>query len=256
MTDPASDLFDLHGTGALVTGAARGIGRAAALCLAERGASLTLFDRDEEELQRSESMINERGGTCRIVVGDVTSSADIERLSSVTNGDHVSVVVNCAGVVRRTDIRDMTLVDLDHLWNVNLRGTVAVTQQFLPRMIEQGRGKVINMGSLGSVLGLQNRTAYATTKGAVALYTKSLALEVAQYGINVNAIGPGYIETDMTSDWLHGDSERTASLLERIPANRFGTTNDLEGLFLFLASRASDYVTGQLIMIDGGWTTN
>jgi NAD(P)-dependent dehydrogenase (short-subunit alcohol dehydrogenase family) len=189
-------------------------------------------------------------------VGDVTSEADRAQLVAATAARKpTTVVVNCAGVVRRTDVRELSLDDLDHLMNVNVRGTVGVTQAFLGGMIEQGRGKVINIGSLGSVIGLERRTAYATTKGAVALYTKSLANEVGRFGICVNAIAPGYIETEMTEDWIRGDAERTAALLGRIPLGRFGTARDVDGLLIFLASAASDYVTGQVIMVDGGWTT-
>jgi NAD(P)-dependent dehydrogenase (short-subunit alcohol dehydrogenase family) len=249
-------LFDLAGTRAVVTGAGRGLGRAAALALASYGADVVLFDVREEELMTTHSLVADTGVASRALVGDVTSLEDRASLVEIAAGPvPVTVVVNCAGVVRRSEIASMTLEDLDHMWNVNVRGTVAVTQAFLPKMIEARKGKVINMGSLGSVTGLDRRTAYATSKGGVALYTKSLACEVGCYGICVNAIAPGYIETDMTTDWISGDPERTARLLDRIPLGRFGTTEDMEGLLIFLASSASDYVTGQTIMLDGGWTT-
>jgi NAD(P)-dependent dehydrogenase (short-subunit alcohol dehydrogenase family) len=257
LVNPAPDVFDLGGARAVVTGAARGIGRAAATSLAARGAEVVLFDVRAEDLEKTAANIAEMGGCVTTVVGDVTSSEDLDALFEAARGDSpVSVVVNCAGIVRRTDISSLTLGDLDMLWRVNVRGTAAVTLGFLPGMIDQGHGKIINVGSLGSVTGLEQRTAYATTKGAVALFTKSLANEVGRFGVCVNAIAPGYLETEMTMDWIHGDGERTGRLLDRIPLGRFGTPRDVGGLVVFLASSASDYVTGQIIMLDGGWTTS
>jgi NAD(P)-dependent dehydrogenase (short-subunit alcohol dehydrogenase family) len=250
-------LFDLTGVGAVITGAARGIGRAAAVALASFGAEVLLFDILGDELERTSELVAKAGGQpADVIVGDVTSERDRTALIEAAAGRApTGVLVNCAGIVRRGEIAAMTLEDFDALWDVNVRGTVGVTQAFLPGMIERGRGKVINLGSLGSVTGLERRTAYATSKGAVALYTKSLAHEVGRYGICVNAIAPGYIETEMTTDWILGDAERTAQLIGRIPLGRFGTTEDITGLLIFLASHASDYVTGQVIMLDGGWTT-
>jgi NAD(P)-dependent dehydrogenase (short-subunit alcohol dehydrogenase family) len=251
------DLFDLGGVRAVVTGAARGIGRSAALALAKRGADVVLFDILEDDLKTTDELVRETGGMSTVHVGDVTSVEDVRSLvERSSTGMKQTVVVNCAGVVRRSEISAMTLSDLDYLWNVNVRGTVGVTQAFLPQMMADHSGKVINVGSLGSVVGLDHRTAYATTKGGVALFTKSLALEVGRYGICVNAIAPGYLQTDMTSDWLFGNEQRTSELLSRIPLGRFGTTADVDGMVIFLASRASDYVTGQVLMLDGGWTTS
>ncbi|MGE0505074.1 MAG: SDR family NAD(P)-dependent oxidoreductase [Solirubrobacterales bacterium] len=252
------DLFDLGGTHAVVTGAAGGIGRSAATALAAYGARMTLFDVREDQLQATAEAVERAGGTATAIVGDVTSSADREALLAATGGDRepVSVLVNCAGIVRRSAITEMSLGDLDALWDVNVRGTVAMTLAFLPQMIELGRGKVINLGSLGSVTGLEQRTAYATSKGAVALFTRSLAHEVGRFGICVNAIAPGYMETEMTMGWIHGDGDRTAQLLGRMPLGRFGTPSDVDGLVVFLASGGSDYLTGQVIMLDGGWMTS
>ena len=249
-------LFDLTGDHAVVSGAGRGIGRAAATALAAQGAELTLFDRSDRDLAETRELIERAGGRARAVIGDVTNEADLDRLVAATGEAdlEVSIVVNCAGIVRRTAIEDFSLADLDALWEVNVRGTVAVTHRFVPGMVRRRRGKVVNVGSLGSVLGLERRTAYATTKGAVASYTQSLALELGPHGICVNAVGPGYVATEMTADWLQGDEERTARLLGRIPLGRFAETADVEGLFVFLSSRASDYITGQLVMLDGGWT--
>jgi NAD(P)-dependent dehydrogenase (short-subunit alcohol dehydrogenase family) len=250
------NIFDLEGSRAVVTGASGGIGRSCALALATSGADVVLFDIHAERLEITIERLREVGCEPTVVIGDVTLESDRERLAAAALATGVpDVLVNCAGVVKRQDVTAMSLMDLDSLWDVNVRGTVGVTQSLLPAMIEAGRGKIINMGSLGSVTGLDRRTAYATTKGAVALYTKSLAREVGKYGVCVNAIAPGYVETDMTSEWILGDAVRTEQLLARIPLGRFGRPEDVDGLLIFLASAASDYLTGQVIMLDGGWTS-
>jgi NAD(P)-dependent dehydrogenase (short-subunit alcohol dehydrogenase family) len=182
----------------------------------------------------------------------VRSASDVAALVEAAGA--ADIVVNSAGVIRRMEIAELELADLDFMWEVNARGVVAVTQAFLPGMIERRAGKVINLGSLGSVTGLERRTAYATTKGAVALYTVSLASEVGRYGICVNAIAPGYVDTDMTGPFIN-EPARREQLLARIPLGRYAVPADLEGAFVFLAAPASDYVTGQVLMLDGGWTT-
>lgn len=164
----------------------------------------------------------------------------------------IDIVVNCAGVQRRVSAIESTVADLDRLWEVNVRALYAVTQALLPQLAQKGYGKIINVGSLGSVLGLDKRAAYAATKGAVRQYTQSLAVELAPYGICANVIAPGYIETDMTFDYLNS-ADRRESMLGRIPLGRFGRPADIEGAVVFLAAPASDYITGQLIIIDGGW---
>ena len=255
-TTPTQEpLFDLTGAVAVITGGARGIGQAAARALGRHGASLVLFDRLREQLEHTTRELCEAGTTAEFVVGDVRSAADLARLTDAAASlGPVDIVVNSAGVIRRMDIQDMTLEDLDWMWDVNVRGLVAVTQAFLPQMIERRGGKIINLGSLGSVTGLELRTAYATTKGAVTQYTVSLAAEVGRYGICVNAVAPGYVTTDMAGKWINAEPERAAALLARIPLGRFATPEDLEGIFAFLGSRASDYITGQVFLVDGGWT--
>lgn len=251
------DLFDLHGAVAVVSGAARGIGLAAATALARHGATVVLFDVLDDELQDAATRIERDGGVAVPVVGSVTDQSDIDRLVQVASSvGVVSVIANSAGVMRRTDIQALTLEDLDYLWRLNVTGTVAMTQSFLPGMIKSGYGKIINVGSLGSVRGLERRTGYATTKGAVAQYTMSLASEVGGFGVRANVIAPGYVDTDMAGPYMWGDPVRTERLLSRIPLGCFASPQDMEGAFVFLASKASDYITGQLLLVDGGWTSS
>jgi len=245
-----SDLFALHGAVAVVTGAARGIGRSAARALAEHGAELVLVDRLEPELTATAAELG-----ARAVVADVAAPDAGDRIRAATGDlDAPRVLVNAAGIMIRTEITELTTADLDELWKVNVRGTVEVTQSLLPRMIEHGYGKIINVGSLGSVRGLERRTGYATTKGAVAQYTMSLAAEAGAHGIRANLVAPGYVATDMAAPWMFGDTGRTTRLLARIPLGHFASPDDLAGTFVFLAAPASDYITGQTLLVDGGWT--
>lgn len=258
-TEPqsAAQLFRIDGATAVVTGAARGIGRAAACALAHAGAQLVLFDRLRERLARTaEEIRRETGARVHTVTGDVGVAGDRERLA-----EHCRrrpgrwVLVNAAGVMRRTEITALTEADLEYLWRVNVAGTVGVTQLLLPHMIETGYGKVVNVGSLGSVRGLEQRTGYATTKGAIAQYTVSLASEVGRHGVRVNAVAPGYVVTDMAAEWIYRDPEHTERLRARIPLDAFAAPEQLAGVFVFLAAPASDYLTGQVLVADGGWTT-
>lgn len=251
-----SGQFDLTGRRAVVTGAARGIGRAAAVALARHGAELVLVDVLEDELTATADDLARDGVAAHILRVDVRSGEDVCRLAETAAGlGGADILVNSAGVVRRSDATEATIEDLDRLWEVNVRGLYAVTQAVLPQLVEKRAGKIINVGSLGSVLGLEHRAAYAATKGAVRQYTQSLAVDLGRHGICVNAIAPGYIETHMTADWLAGCGARRQRMLERIPLGRFGRTVDLEGTFVFLAAPASDYFTGQLIVVDGGWSS-
>jgi 2-deoxy-D-gluconate 3-dehydrogenase len=249
------DLFDLTDRTAVVTGAARGLGLAASTVLAAHGAKVVLLDLLDPQVGEAAEKLRATGATAVAVPGDVTVDADLDRLRAAAEQvGPVSIVVNCAGIIRRLDIDAMGADDLDDLWRVNVRGTVAVTQLFLPQMIEQGYGKVINIGSLGSVQGLERRTAYATTKGAVAQYTVSLASEVGRHGIRANVIAPGYVDTDMAGKYIWGEPGQADRLLQRIPLGRFAAPDDLAGVFVFLAAAASDYITGQVLLVDGGWT--
>ncbi len=251
----AAGQFDLTGRRAVVTGAARGIGRAAAVALARHGAELVLVDVLERELARTTEEIVRSGAVVHAQQLDVRDDDEVRGMADTAASlGGIDILVNAAGIIHRALATEAKVEDLDRLWEVNVRGLYAVTQALLPQLVEKGAGKIINVGSLGSVLGLERRAAYAATKGAVRQYTQSMAVDLGPHGICVNAIAPGYIETSMTADWLTGDGERRRRLLERIPTGRFGIPVDMEGAFVFLAAPASDYVTGQILVVDGGWS--
>lgn len=250
-------MFDLDGKYAVVTGAARGIGKAAAGALAAASAHVLAIDRLKEPLDATVAEFRDDGHQVTALAADIAddSGLDALRATVATAGVPPAVVVTAAGIMRRTNPLDLTVRDLEHLWRVNVRGTIGVVQTLLPVMAEAGYGKVITVGSLGSVRGLERRTGYATTKGAVAQYTVSLASEMGAHGIRANVVAPGYVTTDMASEYIYASPETTNRLAARIPLGTFATPADLAGTFLFLASPASDYITGQVIVIDGGWTT-
>jgi NAD(P)-dependent dehydrogenase (short-subunit alcohol dehydrogenase family) len=248
--------FDLSGRRALVTGAARGIGRAAATALGRHGAELILADVRGEDVGETAGELLELGVAAQPVHADVRSADDIGRLSAMTAGlGGVDILVNCAGVIGRAVTTESTVEDLDVVWEVNMRGLYAVTQALLPQLLASDAGRIINVGSLGSVIGLEQRAAYAATKGAVLQYTRSLAVDLGRHGVCVNAVAPGYIETHMSSGWLVDDAERRERMLERILLGRFGQPADVEGAFVFLAAPASGYMTGQVVVVDGGWSS-
>lgn len=250
-------MFDLHGKYAVVTGAARGIGKAAACALAAAGADVLAVDRLTEPLDATVKEFCDAGHQATSLTTDIATARGLAALRSAVADAGVppAVVVTAAGIMRRRDPLDFSLDDLNDLWRVNVVGTVGVIQSLLPAMAEAGYGKVITVGSLGSVRGLERRTGYATTKGAVAQYTVSLASEMGRAGIRANSVAPGYVTTDMASEYIYQDPETTRMLADRIPLGRFAAPTDLAGTFLFLAAPASDYITGQIIVVDGGWTT-
>ena len=250
------EAFDLTGRRALVTGAARGIGAAAATALGRHGAELLVADQNQDGLEQTASRLAGAGAKVQALGIDVRSTDDVARMVDAgASAGGIDILVNCAGVIDRKPSPEATLEDLDRLWEVNVRGLYSVTQAFLPQLIERGGGKIVNVGSLGSLLGLEHRAAYAATKGAVLRYTQSLAIDLGGYGICANTIAPGYIETDLSAGWLDGDDSRRDGMLQRIVLKRFGSPIDVEGAFVFLTAPASDYVTGQVLIVDGGWTS-
>ncbi|MCE7934617.1 MAG: SDR family oxidoreductase [Chlorobi bacterium CHB2] len=249
-----SSLFNLHGSVALVTGAARGIGGAAAEVLAEAGADILLLGRNITTLQQQATNLARFGGRVHPIACDVGNAADVHNAANqaLAAFGHVDILVNNAGIIRRAPAADYSLADWQAVMDTNLTGAFLLSQRIGSTMVERGSGKIINIASLLSFSGGMNVVAYTASKSALAGITRSFANEWGRHGVNVNAIAPGYIRTEATAA-LQRDPERYQSLLSRIPAGRWGEPSDLKGPILFLASNASNYVNGHILTVDGGW---
>jgi len=248
------DLFDLKGKVALVTGAGQGLGRGYALDLSKAGATIICFNRNLELAKETAQMVEKAGGKAKAVAGDVTDLDGIKKTISSIIGEfgHIDILVNNAGTEIPEGIFDVTPEHFDSIVAVNLKGTYFMAQEVARYMVRQGSGKIINIASLGSYIGLAESSVYCCTKGGVQLFTKTLAIELAKNNIQVNAIAPGYFRTSMTEPFFQ-DPKHNEWINERIPLGRIGTTDDLAGTVIFLASAASNYITGQTIVVDGGW---
>ncbi|WML57790.1 SDR family oxidoreductase [Neobacillus sp. PS2-9] len=247
------ELFKLDGKVAAVTGATRGIGRSIALSLAEAGADIALLQRSPEQSDVKEE-IESLGRKCLIVPCDLE---DIDQVKAaipnvVSHFGKIDILVNNAGIQRRSPSVDFSEQDWDDVINVNLKTVWLLCQQAGRYMVPNGKGKIINMASLLSYQGGLTVPAYAAAKGGVAQLTKALSNEWAKYNVNVNAIVPGYIATDMNTALINDDT-RNRQILERIPSGRWGNPEDFKGTVVYLASDASNYVHGHLLAVDGGW---
>ncbi|SEM08069.1 2-deoxy-D-gluconate 3-dehydrogenase [Blastococcus sp. DSM 46786] len=250
---PASALeaFSLAGRRALVTGAGRGIGRALAVGLAAAGAEVVLAGRPGSSEGTREALAG-IGAVATAVDLDLSRPSDIGADLLDRLPGPVDVLVNNAGTIARDDAVDVDLAAWNAVVDVNLTSLFQLTRVLAGPMLERGAGKVINVASLLSFQGGLRVTSYAASKHAVAGVTRALANEWAAAGVQVNAIAPGYVETDNTAP-LREDAERRRSIDSRIPAGRWGRPEDLVGAAVFLASGASDYVNGHVLVVDGGW---
>jgi 2-deoxy-D-gluconate 3-dehydrogenase len=250
MTD---NMFRLDGQVALVTGSSRGLGAAMATALAEAGADVVLHDRccagDTERVIREKTGVRT---TC--LVADLLDRAATARLvdNAVEAMGKVDILVNNAGIIRRAPATVHEDLDWDEVLEINLTAVFRLCRAAGARMVAQGHGKIINIASLLAFQGGVIVPSYSAAKGGVAQLTKALANEWASKGVNVNAIAPGYMRTDNTKA-LQEDEVRYRQITERIPAGRWGEPTDLAGPVVFLASKASDYLDGHVLVVDGGW---
>jgi NAD(P)-dependent dehydrogenase (short-subunit alcohol dehydrogenase family) len=249
------DLFDLTGKVAMVTGSTRGLGETSAKALAKAGADIAVCGRNPQDLERVSAEIQTMGRKSQGFELDVLSKEKVKKaVEQILNHfGHVDILVNNAGTNYRVPVLEYPEEQWDLIINTNLKGYFLVAQAVVPQMIEQGYGKVINMSSIFGKVGLANQLAYASSKGGVDQMTKVMALEWAKQGVRVNAIGPTYFETDMVKQ-IRNDPERFNFINERSPMGRWGYLPELEGTVIFLAAPASDFITGQTIYVDGGWT--
>jgi len=250
------DSFKLDGKVALVTGARQGLGQGMAMALAEAGADIIGLDWTESG--ETGEIISTLGRRYHPVVCDLrqASAADLQKIVAeiVTRMQHLDILANNAGIIRRAPALDFSETDWDDVLQINLRAVFFLSQAAARLMKQQGCGKIINVASMLSFQGGILVPSYTAAKSGVAGLTRALANEWAKHSINVNAIAPGYMATDNTAP-LRSDPDRSKTILERIPAGRWGTPNDIKGAVVFLASAASDYLNGAVIPVDGGWLT-
>ena len=246
-----TDLFDLRGRVALVTGASQGLGRRFARVLAGHGAAVGLAARQADKLEDLREAIA-AGGRAASVALDVTDTAAIERaLDQIENAlGPVGILVNNAGVAVSKGVLEQTEADWDRVVGTNLKGAFFTAQAVARRMVARGGGAIVNIASVLALDVVGHLAPYAAAKGGLWQLTRSMALELARHGVRVNALAPGYIETEINRDFLA--TEAGERMKKRIPQRRFGTPEDLDGALLLLASDASRYMTGSIIVIDGG----
>ncbi len=248
-------LFDLSGRVALVTGASKGLGKAIALALAGAGADIALYARNREDLEAVKASVEALGRRAEIFCVDVLDKALIDENVKATLEafGHIDILANNAGVNVRKPVLELSVEEWDLVLDTNLKAYFLMAQAVVPHMLSRGSGKVINMASILGAVALPSQLAYASSKGGVMQMTKVMALEWAKQGVQVNAIGPTYFETPLVAQ-LRNDPERFRFIVERTPMGRWGQPDELAGVVIFLASHASDFITGQTIFIDGGWT--
>ena len=244
--------FDLHGRCAVVTGAGRGLGRAVALGLARAGADLVLLGRPGSQ-GATRDLVTALGRDVELVDLDLGDHAAVAEVGAQVAGQRqVDILVNNAGTIDRADSVDVTSDAWTRVLDVNLSGLFLLSQQLGRQMVARGHGKIVSIASLLSFQGGIRVASYAASKHGVAGVTKALANEWGPHGVQVNAIAPGYMATDNTTA-LRDDPVRNRAILERIPAGRWGTADDVAGAAVFLSSPAADYVNGHVLVVDGGW---
>ncbi|MEE3853046.1 3-oxoacyl-ACP reductase family protein [Gordonia sp. LSe1-13] len=243
----------LEGKVAIVTGAGRGLGRAMAQALVGEGAAVTVASRTGSELDSFVAEVKSGGGQALACPTDITDEASVVRMveATVETFGRVDILVNNSGIVSTTPLVDQTAEDWDRVIATNLRGTFLATRAVGPRLLAQGSGKVVNIASNFALQGVANHAAYSASKAAVIAFTRSMAIEWARHNVQVNAIAPGYFATDLNAD-VREDSDTYSRVVRAIPARRMGEAAELKPWLLNLAGPASDFMTGEIIVIDGG----
>lgn len=246
--------FRVDGKLALVTGSSRGIGKAIAVALAESGADIIGVSSKLETGSEVEKAVIAIGRKFYAYQCDLSNRQSLYTFVEKVKKDHpvIDILINNAGHILRKPVAEHPDEYWDTIIDINLNAQFILTREIGKRMMEQGKGKIVFTASLLSFQGGINVPGYAASKGAISSLVKAFANEWAKHGVNVNAVAPGYIATDNTAQ-LRADAERNAAILARIPANRWGTPEDLTGAFVFLSSSASDYMNGTIITVDGGW---
>lgn len=250
------ELFDLSEKVAIVTGASRGLGQYFARALAKSGADLVITSRDLSSLTEFKQEIESLGRRALPVQLDVLSQSDIDNMVRMAINEYgkIDILVNNAGLNIRRPSTDVSQEDWDTVLNTNLKGSFFCAQAAAKEMIKQKHGRIINVGSCTCVFGMEGIAPYTASRGAILSMTRSLAAEWGKFGITVNVLAPGWFKTAQNAV-LYENKEWVDYITERIPLNRPGQPHDLDGTVIFLASDASEYITGQIILVDGGFTT-
>jgi NAD(P)-dependent dehydrogenase (short-subunit alcohol dehydrogenase family) len=246
--------LELNGKTAVVIGGTSGIGRAIAHGLADAGANVVSSSRRAEEVEKTAVEIEAKGRRTLRLTSDVADKSTLENLLNecLSVFGRVEILVNCAGVTKRTPTLELPEDEWNWILETNLTGTLRACQVFGKQMIEQKYGRIINIASLSTFVALYEVAAYAASKAAVASLTKSLAIEWSQHGVNVNAIAPGVFKTALNTKLLE-ETERGQEFLTRTPMKRFGKVEELAGAAVFLASDAASFVNGEVLVVDGGF---
>ncbi|KAH7826622.1 putative 3-oxoacyl-[acyl-carrier protein] reductase [Monocercomonoides exilis] len=253
-------LFDLKGKFAIVTGASSGLGVQFAHALVRQGAAVALFARREEKLDKVVVDLEKMGGRAIAIQCDVSNPEQVDAAVKQAHDafGRIDILVNNAGIIKDVPAESTKTEDWKAVIDTNVNGTFYVARAVAKYMIEQKYGKIINTGSIHSSVAIhpevQHMSAYATSKGGIHLMTRALAAEWAKYNITVNAIGPGCFPSEMTEDALE-ESEYRKFIENRVPMKRHGRDGELDGALIYFASDASTYTTGQLLKVDGGWTS-
>lgn len=247
------NLFDLKGRTALITGSSQGLGLAIARGLGQAGAAVVLNGRDGEKLQQAVNQLNSEGIQTHGYAFDITNSEQIKQgITSIeAQVGVIDILVNNAGIQRRAPLETFEESVWREILDANLTSVFLVSQQVARGMIERRYGKIINIGSLMSEVGRKTIAPYTASKGGVKMLTKAMATEWAQHNIQVNGIGPGYFATEMNRPLME-DEKFNAWICARTPAGRWGNPDELAGAAIFFASRASDYINGHMLYVDGG----
>jgi 2-deoxy-D-gluconate 3-dehydrogenase len=245
----------LDGKVAVVTGAGRGLGQAAAFALASAGASVALLARSAEELAATARHVRELGGRALTLPTNVASEEAVEEAAAavVESFGRVDVLVNNAGVAQVAPLLELTVADLREVFEVNVVGAFLCARAFGAHMVAQRKGTVINIASVSALVGEPEVSAYAASKGAIAAFTRALAVEWARHGVTVNAIAPGYFRTDLNKNALD-DVKIGPRIVSHIPLRRVGQPEELGPLIVYMASDAAAFMTGSVVVIDGGQT--